>query len=195
MPQVISVSLLLSCFLLASISFVREKTRKTIVRALLAPGSMRNLVIGKIASIVLISFMQVFIILLVGTILFGVALPLNLEMLLFGIFASSLVLASIGMLVGFYTKTESAAIQGCLMLAVPMMFLGNIIFSADLLPQYTQILQTLLPLAHVTNIFMVVLITNGNPSIDIVALLTYFVLLVVLLAITMIRKKDISSYL
>lgn len=194
MPQVISVSLLLSCFLLASISFVREKTRKTIVRALLAPGSMRSLVIGKIASIVLISFAQVFIILLVGTLLFGVGLPLNLEMLFFGVFVSSLVLASIGMLVGFYTKTESAAIQGCLLLAVPMMFLGNIIFSADLLPQYTQILQALLPLAHVTNIFRVVLITNGNPSIDIIALLTYFVLLVVLLTVTMIRKKDIGSY-
>lgn len=195
MPQVIAVSLLLSCFLLSSIGFVREKTRKTIVRALLAPGSMRSLVVGKIASIVIISFAQVGIILIVGTLLFGVGLPLNWEMLLFGVFVSSLVLASIGMLVGFYTKSESAAIQGCLLLAVPMMFLGNIIFSADLLPQYTQILQALLPLAHVTNIFRVVLITNGNPIIDIVALLSYFVLLVVLLTFTMIRKKDISSYL
>ena len=41
MPQVISISLLLSCFLLASISLVKEKTNGTIIRALMAPGSLK----------------------------------------------------------------------------------------------------------------------------------------------------------
>gem|GEM_PF-1619785 len=194
MPQVIAVSLLFSCFLLASISLVREKTRKTIVRSLLIPGALRNLVIGKVASIVIISFAQVFVILLVAALLFGVRFPTDLVMLLWGTFISSLVLASIGMLIGFFSRNESSAIQGCLILAIPMMFLGNIIFSPDLLPAYTQFLQELLPLAHITNIFKIVIVTNGNPIADITALVSYFVLLAALIGLVVWKRRDITAY-
>ncbi|MBD3398393.1 ABC transporter permease subunit [Candidatus Micrarchaeota archaeon] len=194
MPQVIAVSLLLSCFLLASISLVREKTRKTIVRSLLVPGALRNLVVGKIASIVIISFAQVLVVLVVAALFFGVRFPTDLAMLVAGTLVSSLVLASIGMLVGFFSRNESSAIQGCLILAIPMMFLGNIIFSPDLLPAYTQLLQELLPLAHITNIFKIVIITNGNPIADLSALLTYFVLLAVLLGIVVWKRREITAY-
>lgn len=194
MPQVIAVSLLFSCFLMASISLVREKTRKTIVRSLLIPGALRNLVIGKIASIVIISFAQVLVILVVAALLFGVRFPTDLVMLVWGIFISSLVLASVGMLVGFFSKNESSAIQGCLILAIPMMFLGNIIFSPDLLPAYTQFLQELLPLAHITNIFKIVIVTNGNPIADISALLTYFVLLAALIGLVVWKRREITAY-
>ncbi len=194
MPQVIAVSLLFSCFLMASISLVKEKTRKTIVRSLLIPGALRNLVIGKIASIVIISFAQVLVILVVASLLFGVRFPTDLVMLVWGIGISSLVLASIGMLVGFFSKNESSAIQGCLILAIPMMFLGNIIFSPDLLPAYTQFLQELLPLAHITNIFKIVIVTNGNPIADISALLTYFVLLAALIGLVVWKRREITAY-
>lgn len=194
MPQVIAVSLLLSCFLLSSMSLVREKTRKTIVRSLLIPGALRNLVIGKILSIMIISFVQVLMILAVAALLFGVMLPSDFLMLGVGTIISSLVLASIGMMVGFFSRNESSAIQGCLVLAIPMMFLGNIIFSPDLLPAYTQILQDLLPLSHVTNLFKVVLITNGNPMADMAALLTYFVALAVLMSLVLWKRKEITAY-
>jgi ABC-type Na+ efflux pump permease subunit len=194
MPQVIAVSLLFSCFLLSSISFVREKTRKTIVRSLLVPGALRNLVVGKIASIVLISFAQVLVVLVIAALFFGVRFPTDLTMLVAGTLISSLVLASIGMLVGFFSRNESSAIQGCLILAIPMMFLGNIIFSPDLLPAYTQFLQELLPLAHITNIFKIVIITNGNPIADMGALLTYFVLLALLLGAMVWKRREITAY-
>jgi ABC-type multidrug transport system permease subunit len=195
MPQVIAVSLLLSCFLLGSISLVREKTRRTIVRALMVPGGLVNLVAGKIAALVLLSFGQVMVILLVALLLFGVKPPENIAMLVWGTAISALVLSSIGALVGFYARSESAAIQSCLLLAIPMLFLGNIIFSPDLLPSYTQILQQLLPLAHVTSIFKIILITNGDPALDIAALLSYFVLLLALMAYIVIRRKDITNYI
>ncbi|MCI0503987.1 ABC transporter permease [Candidatus Micrarchaeota archaeon] len=195
MPQVIAVSLLFSCFLLGSISLVREKTHKTIIRALLAPGALTNMVVGKIAALMLMSFVQVAMILLVALLLFGVKPPESFLMLLWGTAISSLVLSSIGLLVGFYARSESAAIQSCLLLAIPMLFLGNIIFSPDLLPVYTQILQQLLPLSHVTSIFKVVLITNGDPAGDIAALLSYFVLLAMLMSFIIFKRRDITNYI
>ena len=75
-----------------------------------------------------------------------------------------------------------------------MLFLGNIIFSPDLLPQFTQVLQQFLPLAHVTNIFKIVLITNGNPTADMVALLTYFILLAGVILFIVLRRRDITNY-
>lgn len=194
LPQVIAISLLFSCFLLASISIVREKTRNTVVRALMIPSGLANLVIGKIGALMLFSFLQIALILVVALLLFGVRPPENLGVLVWGTAISSLVLSSIGVLVGFYARSESAAIQGCLLLAIPMLFLGNIIFSPDLLPAYTQILQQLLPLAHVTSIYKIVLITNGDPALDIAALLSYFVLLAVLLAYVVIKRRDISNF-
>jgi ABC-type multidrug transport system permease subunit len=194
MPQVISVSLLLSCLLLGSVSLVRERTRKTIIRALLAPDGFVNLVVGKIATLVLLSFVQIALILLVAALVFGVQMPDDWALLVWGAAISSLVLTSIGVLIGFYAGNESSAIQCCLLIAIPMLFLGNIVFSPDLLPAYTQILQELLPLAHVTNIFKVVLITGGNPTTDVVALLLYFILLMVLLAYVVVKRRDVSYY-
>jgi ABC-type multidrug transport system permease subunit len=193
-PQVIAVSLLFSCFLLAAISLVREKTRNTMVRALLAPLGLENLVLGKIISLVLLSMGQVLIILMVALLLFGVKPPVDPTMLVAGTGISALVLSSIGILIGFYARTESAAIQTCLLIAIPMLFLGNIIFSPDLLPNYTQILQSLLPLAHVTSIYKIVLITGGNPSGEMTALLSYFVLLAAAMALIMVKRRDISNY-
>lgn len=195
MPQIIALSLLFSCFLLGSISLVREKQRKTVMRALMVPGGMANLVIGKVVTLVLLSFGQVAVILLVALLLFGVKPPQDIGMLLAGAAISSLVLSSIGVLVGFFAKSESMAIQSCLILAIPMLFLGNIIFSPDLLPAYTQILQQLLPLSHVTSIFKIVLITSGDPTGDITALVSYFVLLAALMAYLVMKRSDISSYL
>jgi len=194
MPQVIAVSLLFSCFLLGSIGIVREKTGKTIIRALLAPDALMNLVLAKIVTLVILSFGQVALILLVAVLFFGVNAPDNYLMLLWGAAISSLVLTSIGIIVGFYARSESAAIQSCLLLAIPMLFLGNIIFSPDLLPAYTQVLQQLLPLAHVTNIFKIVLITNGDPAVDIAALLSYFLLLAIILAYIVFNRRDITNY-
>lgn len=194
-PQVIAVSLLFSCFLLASISLVREKTRKTVVRLLMIPGALANGVVAKIATITLVSLGQVAIILLVAATIFAVKPPENIAALILGTSISALVLSSIGALIGFVARTESAAIQSSLLIAIPMLFLGNIIFSPDLLPVYTQVLQQLLPLAHITNIFKVILITNGDPTADVAALFSYFVLLALVIAVIVFKRRDISNYI
>ncbi|MFN7991489.1 MAG: ABC transporter permease [Candidatus Micrarchaeia archaeon] len=194
MPQIIAISLLLSCFLLGSISVVREKSRKTIVRALMIPGALGNLVIGKIFSLVLLSFGQVGLIIIVAMALFGVKPPENMLMLVAGTTISSLVLSSIGVFIGFFARSESAAIQSCLLLAIPMLFLGNIIFSPDLLPTYTKILQQALPLSHITSVYKIIMITNGDPAGDMAALLSYFIILSGFLAFIVTRRKDITNY-
>jgi len=193
-PQVIAISLLFSCFLLASISLVREKTRKTITRLLMIPRAFSSVVVAKIMAITLISLGQVAIILLIAIFVFAVATPADTLMLILGTVMSALVLSSVGVLIGFYARSESAAIQSSLIIAIPMLFLGNIIFSPDLLPSYTRALLELLPLAHITNIFKVVLITGGDPMADMIALLSYFVLLVIVIAILVIKRRDITNY-
>jgi ABC-2 type transport system permease protein len=185
---------LFSCFLLASISIVREKSRKTIIRLLLIPGAFENSVLAKVMSITLISLGQVIIILAIALGIFGVMAPGNLAALVAGTVISALVLSSIGVILGFYARSESAAIQSSLLIAIPMLFLGNIIFSPDLLPTYTQVLQQLLPLAHITSIFKVVLITSGNPAASIAALLSYFIILALIIAFIVFKRRDITNY-
>ncbi len=194
MPQVIAVSLLLSCVLFAAILFVRERLEKTAIRLLLIPGALGSAVLGKIITIIIISLGQVGIIVAFGTLFFGVQAPSNISAVVLATIVSSAVLASLGIVIGFFSKTESAAIQMGLLIAIPMLFLGNILFSPDLLPNYTQVLQQVLPLAHVTNLFKVVLITNGNPAGDIAGLLAYLALLGFLITYLVMKKKDISEF-
>ncbi len=194
MPQVIGVSLLFTCFLLASISIVREKSRRTIIRILMIPGAMLNLVIGKIISLVVLSFGQIALIILVAVVIFNVTIPNDILLLFWATTISSLVLVSIGILIGFVARSESAAIQSSLLLAIPMLFLGNIIFSPDLLPNYTQALQELLPLAHITNLYKIVLITSGDPTADILSLLAYFIVLAAIVAGVIYKRKEIGNY-
>lgn len=194
-PRVIAVSLLFSCFLLASISLVREKSGRTIVRLLMSPGGLENSVAAKIISITFISLSQVALILLVGFAVFAVKIPSDLAAVAIATAVSALVLSAIGTLIGFYARTESAAIQTSLLIAIPMLFLGNIIFSPDLLPAYTQIVQQLLPLAHITNIFKIVLITSGDPGASLTPLLSYFVLLALIIAILVFKRRDITNYI
>lgn len=194
-PRVIAVSLLFSCFLLASISLVREKSGRTIVRLLMMPGAFANSVAAKILSVTLISLGQVALILLVGFLVFAVRIPGDILSVGVATAVSALVLSAVGTLIGFYARTESAAIQTSLLIAIPMLFLGNIIFSPDLLPAYTQIVQQMLPLAHITNIFKIVLITSGNPSASLAPLLSYFVLLALIIAIIVYKRRDITHYI
>jgi ABC-2 type transport system permease protein len=194
-PRVIAVSLLFSCFLLASISLVREKSGRTIIRLLLMPGAFANSVAAKVLSITLISLSQVALILLVGLVVFAVKPPDNILAVGIATAVSALVLSAVGTIVGFYARTESAAIQTSLLIAIPMLFLGNIIFSPDLLPVYTQVVQQLLPLAHITNIFKIVLITSGDPSTSLVPLLTYFVLLAFIIGAIVYGRRDITNYI
>ncbi len=194
-PRVIAVSLLFSCFLLASISLVREKSGRTIVRLLMMPGAFANSVAAKILSVTLISLGQVALILLVGFVVFSVRIPPDLLAVGIATAVSALVLSAVGTLIGFYARTESAAIQTSLLIAIPMLFLGNIIFSPDLLPVYTQVVQQMLPLAHITNIFKIVLITSGNPSASLVPLLSYFVLLALIIAVIVYKRRDITNYI
>ncbi|MBU0527557.1 ABC transporter permease [Candidatus Micrarchaeota archaeon] len=195
LPRVIAVSLMFSCFLLASISVVREKTGKTIVRLLMMPGALGNVVIAKMISITLISLGQIGLILVVALLLFAVAMPENIMMVILGTVMSALVLSSVGIIVGFYARSESAAIQTSLLIAIPMLFLGNILFSPDLLPVYTQALQQLLPLSHITNLFKIVLITNGDPSTNLIALGIAFAILGIVQAIIVMKRRDISQYI
>ncbi len=194
-PRVIAVSLLFSCFLLASISLVREKSGRTIVRLLMMPGAFANSIAAKIISVTLISLGQVGLILLIGVVVFAVRVPADLIAVGVATAVSALVLSAVGTLVGFYARTESAAIQTSLLIAIPMLFLGNIIFSPDLLPAYTQIMQQMLPLAHITNIFKIVLITSGNPGASLVPLLSYFVVLALIIALLVYKRRDITNYI
>ena len=194
-PRVIAVSLLFSCFLLASISLVREKSGRTIVRLLMMPGAFANSIAAKIISVTLISLGQVALILLVGFAVFAVRIPPDLLAVGVATAVSALVLSAVGTLVGFYARTESAAIQTSLLIAIPMLFLGNIIFSPDLLPVYTQVVQQMLPLSHITNIFKIVLITSGNPGTSLVPLLSYFVLLALIISVIVYKRRDITNYI
>ncbi|MBI5223518.1 ABC transporter permease [Candidatus Micrarchaeota archaeon] len=190
-PQVISVTILFSSLLLGAIGLVREKTRNTLMRLALVPNGVLSSVLGKLETCALLSLFQVALILSIGIVFFGVSIPSRLDGIVLGSLVSGLVISTIGILVGLFSKSESSAIQFSLLIAIPMLFLGNVIFSSDLLPKFTQFIQFFVPLSHITNIFKTSMITGGDPYLSILSLFSFEILgMFVLLIVLKYRRLD-----
>ncbi|MFH1285003.1 MAG: ABC transporter permease [Candidatus Micrarchaeota archaeon] len=189
MPQIIAISLLFTCLLLSSVNVVREKTRKTIIRIILIPGAVRRMIVGKTAVAVLFAIIQVLLIALVASLFFGVQISSDASGLIIGGAIAALCFSLIGVLIGILAPSESSAIQTCIMIAIPMMFLGNVIFSRDLLPNYSQVAVDALPLAHVVDIFKKLLITGADIAPDAWFLLAYAFALLVLITLVLRRRE------
>lgn len=189
-PQIISVTILFSALLVGAIGLVRERSRNTLTRLAIAPGGIVNLVLGKITLISLISLIQVGLIISIGVGFFEVSVPPRLDGVILGAIISGILVATIGIIIGFISKTESSAIQISLLIAIPMLFLGNIIFSSDLLPKVTQMIQAFVPLSHITNVFRISMISGADPQIAIATLIGFEVFFGFILALIISREGE-----
>ncbi len=188
-PQIISVTILFSSLLVGAIGLVREKSRNTLTRLAIAPGGVRNLILGKIMLISILTLVQVGLIIGIGIAFFEVSIPPRPEGIFLGALISGMLVSMMGLIIGFISKTESSAIQISLLIAIPMLFLGNIIFSSDLLPKITQMIQAFVPLSHITNVFRISMISGADPAGAIATLFGFVMFFGVVLAY-MIQKES-----
>jgi ABC-2 type transport system permease protein len=145
-----------------SMAIVRERERGTLEQLIVSPVRSVELVVGKIAPYVAIGYVQMSLILLVGTPLFDVPLVGSVP-LLYAL--ASLFIAgnlALGLFFSTIARTQQQAMQMSFFFLLPNILLSGFMFPYAGMPRFAQVLATGLPLTHFLRIIRGVVLKGAG---------------------------------
>lgn len=160
-PMSISIVLLLTCMLLASVSIILDRNQGVTLRAILSPTPPVIWFSGKILGQLAFAFTEALIILVIALAIFQVPVNGSFIELFLVFFIASFSFISIGIFITNFTNTQSTAILASLLVMVPLLFLSGIVFPIDFMPSFMQGLCNILPLT-VTNELITGIMVRGT---------------------------------
>jgi ABC-2 type transport system permease protein len=162
---------------------------KLLRRLQLAPVSTKKVVGARVSVTVAVALGQMAIFLGVGTVFFDLTLTGAWWMAIPLLVVGTLCFMSIGLLAGAITKTQEGAVNAANFMVLPMAFLSGSFFPLDAAPQWLQTISNLLPLKHL-NEGMLDVMVRGEPwtaALVPMAILAAFALVVTLIAARLFR--------
>jgi ABC-2 type transport system permease protein len=147
-PGLVGVILTMTMIMLTAMAIARERERGTLEQLIVSPIGRLELMVGKILPYVGIGYVQMTLVLLLGTTVFhtplvGSALLLYVLALLF--IAANLAL---GLVFSTFARTQQQAMQMSFFFLLPNILLSGFMFPFDAMPRAAQILSQALPLTH-----------------------------------------------
>lgn len=145
-PGVMTVILMLVSAMMTSIAITREKELGTMEVLLVSPLRPPMIIIGKVIPYILLALANTVVILMLGTLVFGMPVRgsfflLGAECLLFVITALAL-----GILISTRTESQQVAMLISLMvLMLPTILLSGFIFPIESMPKVLQVLSNIIP--------------------------------------------------
>jgi ABC-2 type transport system permease protein len=188
-PGLVGVILTLTMVMFTSMAIVRERERGTLEQLIVSPVQSVELVIGKIAPFVAIGYVQMSLILLVGTPLFEVPLQGSLPLLYL---LASLFIAgnlALGLFFSTIAKTQQQAMQMSFFFLLPNILLSGFMFPFAGMPRFAQILSTALPLTHFLRIIRGVVLKGAGFAELAPDVLALAIILGVLVLLTSLRFR------
>jgi len=163
-PGLVAILLTFSGTLLSSFAIVRERERGTLEQLMVTPATPVAVVLGKLLPYLLLAFIQLLLILVLMTTVFGVpihgSIPLLLGLATIYLFA----LLSLGLLVSSRAKTQMEAVQLAQMLLLPSIMLSGYIFPLSSLPTVLRYVAQILPATHFIAISRGIIIRGASFS-------------------------------
>ncbi len=182
-PGLIAVVMMVLTTLLTSLTIAREWETGTMEQLIITPAKAPEIIIGKVAPYIFLGYLQITLVILVGTILFSVPLKGSLILLFF---ASGIFLVcglGIGLLVSTVSRSQQLAFMFSIIFTLlPSFLLSGFIFPVSSMPSLIQYVTWLVPAKY----FLVILrgiFLKGNgiailwPQLLILALFALFFLL------------------
>lgn len=158
-------------------------------RLQLAPVSTRSVVGARVSVTVSIALMQMAIFVTVGKVVYDLQLSGDWWMAVPLLVVGTLCFMSVGLLAGAITKTQEGAVNAANFMVLPMAFLSGSFFPLDGAPQWLQSFSQLLPLKHL-NEGMLDVMVRGEPwtaALVPMAILAGFAIVVTLIAARLFR--------
>jgi ABC-2 type transport system permease protein len=147
-PGIIGTILAIVTTMLTSVAIVREREKGTIEQLIVSPIAPYELILGKVLPFMGIGFINVIIILLVGTFWFKVPIHGNIPLLLLLslLFLSNML--GMGILISTISRTQQQAMMTTFFLILPWILLSGFIFPIENMPEVIQYITYLIPLRY-----------------------------------------------
>ncbi len=207
-PIVLSIVLLLTCLLLSSFSAITEDKQGAFLRMRLSSTTQLKLVFGKVLGQILIAFVIALIILVYAFTKINLPFPVfgydfigfgitptitKIFIGLIGVGLAALTFVSLGLFISNFTKNESTAILGSLLLVIPMIFLSGIIFPLDFIAPLIKLFTSILPLTIVNNLFTEIFIKDSYSIFTVLEIIALLMMSGFFLSTTVIKNMFFSS--
>ncbi len=140
-PGLIGMLLMISAVIATSLSVVREKERETIEQIMVSPVRPFELILGKTVPYVFICLITMVLVLVLGNVLFGVAVLGSYVLLSVTAFVFVVAALGMGLLISASTNSQQIAFQIAIITSLlPSMILSGLIFPIKNMPVPVQAL-------------------------------------------------------
>lgn len=130
-PDFIGMIIMWTAILGTAITVVEDKNSGVRKRILLTPTSKLSLVAGNVLSSLILVMIQVFVLLTIAILVFGVRIAGSVSLLLLVIMTATVSMIGIGLVVSYFARTPDEAFYLSMMITFPMMLFGTIFFTMN----------------------------------------------------------------
>jgi ABC-2 type transport system permease protein len=188
-PGLIAMILFQTATSLTALSIVRERERGTIEQLIVTPIRNWELILAKIIPYILVSFVDMLLILLIGTLWFGVPIRGSL-LLLFAMTGLYLLpTLGLGLLISTFARTQQQAQLMTMPILLPAMMLSGFIFPVASLPVFLQFVGNLIPLTYFIYMLRSIVIKGVGIQMIIPQTIALIVFAIVLLGAAALRFR------
>ncbi|MBM3211919.1 ABC transporter permease [Candidatus Poribacteria bacterium] len=164
-PGIICTILAIVTTMLTSASIVREREKGTLEQLMVSPIARYEMILGKILPFMGIGFIDVIIVLAVGTFWFKVPFRGNVLLLLvLSLLFLSNTLGS-GILISTISRTQQQALMTSLFVIMPWIILSGFVFPIENMPLGIQYLTYLIPLRYFLIIIREIVLKGSGLSV------------------------------
>jgi len=147
-PAMIGMILQYLGTMLTATAIVRERERGTIEQLIVTPLRPRELVIGKLAPYVLLAFLNTIEVLVMGVLIFGLAINGDLILLLTLTALFLITTLGIGLLISTIANTQQEAMLTTMFTLLPSIFLSGFFSPLAAMPVWLQVASYAIPLRY-----------------------------------------------
>ena len=147
-PGLIGMILQMLAMMVTAMAIVREREQGTMEQLIVTPIRPIELIVGKVAPYVVISFWDLLMVLAVGVWWFGVPIHGSVSLLLWlsGLFLFTSL--GFGILISTVSKTQQEAMMLTYFIMLPAIFLSGYIFPIEAMPPFLQQASKAIPLTY-----------------------------------------------
>ncbi len=189
-PGLLGVILQLTMVMMTSMALTRESERGTMENLLAMPATPLEIMLGKVMPYLGVGAVQVVVVLVAASLLFGIPFVGALWLLLLGIFFFVLALVLLGYTISTLARTQMQAMQLTFFFFLPSLLLSGFMFPFRGMPGWAQALGEFFPLTHFLRMVRAVMLKGADLAVVQIPLLALaaFVLLYATLALRRFRR-------
>lgn len=165
-PGLMGVVLTMTLVMITSLAITRERESGTMESLLATPVRPIEVMVGKIAPYIIVAYIQIFLILILGKLLFNIPMVGSVVTLVIAALPFVAANLSVGLTFSSIAKNQLQAVQMAIFFFLPSILLSGFMFPFMGMPKWARVIGEILPLTHFLRIVRGILL-KGNGWIEI----------------------------